>query len=59
MKSILLRSTIVVFGLTASNVRADLLLAAFSADAVYRYNGLTSTVFASSSLMGSNHQPID
>jgi hypothetical protein len=48
MSSNLIRISIVVVGLTASNARADLLLAAFSGDAVYRFDGTTTALFASS-----------
>jgi hypothetical protein len=51
MRTWLLGVSAIVASLAASAVRADLLLAAFSGDAIYRFDGSTATLFASSSAM--------
>lgn len=51
MKRTLVGLTIVAIGFTACQARADLLLAAFSGDAIYRFDGTSTTLFASSPAM--------
>jgi DNA-binding beta-propeller fold protein YncE len=48
MKSIVLGFSIVVAALAASTVRAEFLLAAFGGDAIFKFDGVSSTLFASS-----------
>jgi hypothetical protein len=48
MRALFLGVSVVVAGLATSTARADLLLAAFGGDAIYRFDGTSATPFASS-----------